>query len=154
MLQPAFYCRITTQILIIFSWRSDSGQYYVLAKGSSFKGVGRVSQLTLDDTVTVLAYSYRNAQPLHTVLSGCPQLEKRSDSYSGGNAYTSSYVVKTVKYYYPSPSYGKYAVRGQYHPTMTAKRRQRNDRTPPHPGFRDVGIRFGYPMLTKCLPVI
>ncbi|KAM7285183.1 DNA-directed RNA polymerase II subunit RPB1-like [Ixodes scapularis] len=72
-------------------------------------------QLPLDHDVKLIQLNSTAHIRLEELLRECPrehqQLRmRRSDSYGhtygGGNAYTSSYLVKTVKYFYPAaPSY-------------------------------------------------
>ncbi|EEC04737.1 hypothetical protein IscW_ISCW003391 [Ixodes scapularis] len=86
---------------------------HVLANATSFNGIPTLSQLVLNDGVTLLQHSTRNQEELAAALKNC-QLEKKMDvghgdyssSYEGANVYKQAYVVKTVKYVYPAPSYG------------------------------------------------
>ncbi|KAH9369724.1 hypothetical protein HPB48_007691 [Haemaphysalis longicornis] len=102
----------------------EEGQFYLLVKELPVSAVGQ-SELSLASNVTVLPYTYQLARGVHQALQGCQQeAQKRSDyGYGGGSAYTSSaYMVKTVKYYYPAPSYGKPAPSGQAPPSLRAAR--------------------------------
>ncbi|CAN8029009.1 unnamed protein product, partial [Ixodes persulcatus] len=85
---------------------------HILANATSFNGIPTLSQLVLNDGVTLLQHSARNQEELAAALKNC-QLEKKMDvghgdyssSYEGANVYKQAYVVKTVKYVYPAPSY-------------------------------------------------
>ncbi|CAN7942656.1 unnamed protein product, partial [Ixodes pacificus] len=89
---------------------------HVLANATSFNGNPTLSQLVLNDGVLLLQHSARNLEELAAALKNC-QLEKKMDvgrgdyssSYEGANVYKQAYVVKTVKYVYPAPSYGESA---------------------------------------------
>ncbi|CAN7941124.1 unnamed protein product, partial [Ixodes hexagonus] len=86
---------------------------HVLSNATSFGGITTLSQLILDDKVTLLEHNANNLEELTEALRQCPRttgLEPRSDDYSpsygSAGVYKEAYVVKTVKYVYPAPSYG------------------------------------------------
>ncbi|KAH7963176.1 hypothetical protein HPB52_019899 [Rhipicephalus sanguineus] len=82
-------------------------QFYVLLKEVPGVYATKPTQLVLDSNVTVLPYTFEQSRALHRQLTECRTAQKRSDYGYGGSAYTSSsYMVKTIKYYYPAPSYG------------------------------------------------
>ncbi|KAM7285061.1 hypothetical protein ISCGN_032035 [Ixodes scapularis] len=95
---------------------------HVLANATSFNGIPTLSQLVLNDGVTLLQHSARNQEELAAALKNC-QLEKKMDvghgdyssSYEGANVYKQAYVVKTVKYVYPAPSYDYQPSHSSYH---------------------------------------
>ncbi|KAL3199196.1 hypothetical protein MRX96_014149 [Rhipicephalus microplus] len=82
-------------------------QFYVLLKEVPGVYATKPTELVLDSNVTVLPYTFEQSRALHRQLTECRTAQKRSDyGYGGGSAYTSSsYMVKTIKYYYPAPSY-------------------------------------------------
>ncbi|KAK8769322.1 hypothetical protein V5799_014215 [Amblyomma americanum] len=87
----------------------EEGQYFLLFKEVPETVATKLTQVVLDANATVLPYTFQQSRYVYQQLTVCQEAQKRSDygaSYGGGSAYTSSsYLVKTIKYYYPAPSY-------------------------------------------------